>query len=184
MPRRAFPGGILLCLALLTSAGRAEEGKVELQLLDPERREFAPDETIPLRLVNGSAQPLYLVVERHARVRTEKGAAVPGLPVHERRKRKFFFRSDRWIYTSGGEARFTSAVLRPGDALRFQSRISRTGKYRIHLRYWWLETPEEEKEFLKLDVKTLEEKYNRRARWLDTPTFRIKGLPPPKPAPR
>jgi hypothetical protein len=104
--------------------------------------------------------------------------------VHERRKRKFFFRSDRWVYTSSEQARFAGALLEPGDAVRFDTRFSLPASYRIYVRYWWMESDEEKKEFLKLDMKALEDKYGQRARWLNTSTFRIKAPPAAKPAPR
>jgi len=168
---------------LLSATPAAPQGKVELRLeLAKPQREFAPDQTIPLRLSNGSSRPLYLIVERRTNVRTERGRPFPGVPVHERRKRKFFFRSDRWVYTSGEQARFVGALLGPGDAIRFDTRFAHPANYRIYIRYWWMETPEEEKEFLRLEMKALEKKYNRQARWLNTPTFRIKA-PPPAPAP-
>lgn len=100
--------------------------------------------------------------------------------MHERRKRKFSFRSDRWVYTSGGQACFAGAVLGPGHALRFDTRIGLLASYRIYVRYWWMGSAEEEKEFLKLDIKALEEKHSQRARWLNTLTLRIKAPPAPK----
>ena len=172
----------VLGLAATTSA--APQGKVELRLeLAKPQREFAPDQAIPLRLSNGSSRPLYLIVERRGNLRTERGARFPGVPVHERRKRKFFFRSDRWVYTSSEQARFTGALLEPGDAVRFDTRFSLPASYRIYVRYWWMANEEEEKEFLKLTMQALEDKYGERARWLNTPTFRIKA-PPAKPAPK
>jgi len=181
-------------LLLLAATSAAPQGKVELRLeLAKPQREFAPDQAIPLRLSNGSSRPLYLIVERRANVRTERGRPFPGVPVHERRKPKFFFRSDRWVYTSSEQARFAGALLGPGDAVRFDTRFSLPANYRIYVRYWWMENEEEEKEFLKLTMQALEDKYGERARWLNTPTFRIKapsgkalGASPPaaKPAPR
>jgi len=75
------------------------------------------------------------------------------------------------------------AEAEPGDAVRFDTRFSLPASYRIYVRYWWMETEEEKKEFLKLTMQALEDKYGERARWLNTPTFRIKA-PPAKPAPR
>lgn len=173
--------GWLIGLALLGAAavGAVPQGKVELRL-EGGARWFAPDQAIPLVLENGSSRPLFLIVERRPNQRTEKGQRFPGVPVHERRKRKFFFRSDRWVYTSSERARFAGALLGPGDAFRFETRFSQPANYRIYIRYWWMQTPEEEKEFLRLDMKALEEKYNRQARWLNTPTFRVQAPPAPK----
>ena len=171
--------GLSLGLLLLAAQASAQGAKMEL-LMEEDQRRFAPDQLIHLRLSNGSSRPLFMIVERRAHQRTEKGQRFPGVPVHERRKRKFLFRSDRWVYTSSEQARFAGALLQPGDALRFETRFSRPAGYRIYVRYWWMESAEEEKEFLQLDMKTLEEKYGRRARWLNTPTFRIQAPPAPK----
>lgn len=174
--------GSLLLLLLVAAGALAQDARVEL-LVEENQRHFARNQPIRLRLVNGSARPLFLVVERRENARTEKGRRFPGVPVHERRKRKFFFRSDRWVYTSGEQARFAGALLPPGDAVRFEARFSLPANYRIYVRYWWMQTPEEEKEFLRLTMKELEEKYGDRAHWLNTPTFRV-DPPVPKTAPR
>lgn len=167
--------GLLLLLLAATVAAPAQSGKVELELV--EGRHFAPNQPIGLRLRNGSARPLFLIAERRSGLRTEQGRRFPGVPVHERRKRKFFFRSDRWVYTSTSQARFAGALLQPGDAIKFDTRATLPASYRIHLRYWWVETAEEEKELLRLDMKTLEEKYGQDAHWLSTPAFRIQAVP-------
>lgn len=174
-----MPVGGILALLLLAGGAPADIGKVELALGDA-RGAFAPDQPVPLRLRNGSSRPLFLIIERRTNLRTEKGVRFPGVPVHERRMRKFLFRSDRWVYTSGHTARFEGALLPAGDALSFDSRIARPGNYRIYVRYWWMEKPEEEKEFLQLEMRALETKYGRRARWLQTPTFRIVAPPQTK----
>lgn len=172
---------VTLCLLLPAANTPAESGKVELVLADTGKqpgRQFLPNQPIPLLLSNDSSLPIFLIVERRSNQRTQKGVRLPGVPVHERRKSKFFFRSDRWVYTSGGEARFVGALLQPGDAVIFESRISLPArKYRIYVRYWPLKNEEDGKEYLQLDVKTVEEKYRRRARWVESPSFGIREPP-------
>lgn len=176
-PRHLLPLGLLL----VAVAAPAQTGRVELALT-VSKREFTPDEPVRLQLRNGSSRPLFLIVERLPNVRTEKKERFPGVPVHERRKRKFFFRSDRWVYLTGGQARFAGALLKSGDAISFDTRIPQPANYRIYVRYWWVGTPEQEKELMRLDMKALEEKHADLARWLNTPTFRVKPAPPPQPA--
>lgn len=144
-------------------------------------RIFAPKETIQVRLTNVGETPLYIITEVHRRVRTAQGRRLPGLPVYERRRQKFFFRSDRWVYRTNERARFRAAALEPGDSITFPVHFSRPSRYKVHLGYWRDKDIGDRKAFLKMDVQEIEKRYNRKVRWISSQSFRIRA---PKAAPQ
>ncbi|MBI4461650.1 MAG: hypothetical protein HY653_01985 [Acidobacteria bacterium] len=145
----------------------------KLELVE-ESRNYAPGENIQVRLTNRSDEPMYIITEVQAGVRTDQGKRLPGQPVYERRKHKFFFRSERWVYAGQRGARFRVASLAPGDSVVFPVSFSPPAKYKVHLRFWRTQDIGDSEQFLKLDVQQIEEQFNRKARWTSTASFRIR----------
>lgn len=161
--------------------GLFSSNPAQLELVEASR-EYAPDQAIPVRLTNRGLTPLYLIAEVRTGVRTAQGRPLPGLPVYERRRQKFFFRSERWVYTTGQRARFRAAALAPGDSVSFSVSFSRPAKYKVHLSFWRQEDIGDPEAFLQLDVQEIEKRYQRQMRWTSTPSFRIRAPAPSQPA--
>jgi len=171
------------CLVLLAQLGLPFKSKPARLELVEETRAYAPDQNIPVRLSNRSEEPIYLITEIKSGVRTEQGRRLPGQPVYERRRQKFFFRSERWAYSGVERARFRPAVLEPGDAVVFPVTFSAPAKYKVHLRFWRRKDIQDPEAFLQMNVMEIEERFERKAKWLSTPSFRIRAPQPAAPKP-
>lgn len=163
---------LLLFLAFASLGLPFTDNPARLELVETQRV-YAPDEPIQVRLTNRGDTPLYLITEVRPGVRTAQGRRLPGLPVYERRRQKFFFRSERWVYAGREGARFRPAVLEPGDSVTFPVNFSPPAKYKVHLRYWRNKDIPDPAAYLKLAVEEVEERLGRKARWTSTPSFRI-----------
>lgn len=173
---RAHLLSALLLTALVWPAG---SGPAELELVNA-RRVYAPAQAIQVRLTNRGTTPVYFMTEVRSGVRTQQGSRLPGLPVYERRRLKWPFRSERWVYATNEHARFRAATLAPNDSVVFTVNFSRPDKYKVHVAYWRQEDIGNAEAFLNLGVQEISKRYGNKLRWTSTPSFRIAA---PTPAP-
>lgn len=177
---RASPAFLPVALLLVWFGFPFKGSPVRLELVESSRV-YAPAQAISVRLANQSDEPIYIITEVQGRVRTVNGKALPGVPVYERRRQKFFFRSERWAYSGVEAARFRPAALPSQDAVLFPVSFSAPAKYKVRLRCWRSRDIGDPGEFLKLNARQIEDRYGRKARWLSTPAFRIRSPVPPAP---
>ncbi len=154
-------------------------GPARLELVENSRT-YAPDQLIQVRLVNRGDTPIYFLTEvRRRGARTAQRRRLPGLPIYERRRRRFFFRVDRWVYATHGRARFRAAALEPGDSVVFRVSFAQPSKFKVHVSYWRTQDIGDANEFLQLGLEQIKQHYRKKMRWTSTPTFRIRS-PAPK----